>query len=108
MYVEGGVEQLQVVGQSDFGGVVDEGDELEGDELNEGDEGNVFGNAFEGDEGNVFEGNELYELVSYGWMNDGLEGADFADDIFGGNEDEDDNDFVGNGGDTTSDAQSSM
>uniref|UniRef100_A0A2N9IZN7 Uncharacterized protein n=1 Tax=Fagus sylvatica TaxID=28930 RepID=A0A2N9IZN7_FAGSY len=69
LYVEGGVEQLQVVGQSDFGGVVDEGDELEGDEvegnwmsigdelegdeLNEGDEGNVFGNAFEGDEGEM-------------------------------------------------------
>ena len=38
LYVEGGVEPLQVVlgldgvvGQSDFGGVVDEGDELEGD-----------------------------------------------------------------------------
>jgi hypothetical protein len=124
LYVEGGVEQLQVIGQSDFGGVVDEGDELEGDEvegnwmsigdelegdeLNEGDEGNVFGNAFEGDEGNVFEGNELYELVSYDWMNDGLEEADFADDIFRGNEDEDDNEVVGNGGDIASDAQSSM
>uniref|UniRef100_A0A2N9HYT5 SWIM-type domain-containing protein n=1 Tax=Fagus sylvatica TaxID=28930 RepID=A0A2N9HYT5_FAGSY len=80
--VEGGVEPLQVVGQSDFGGVVDEGDEVEGDELN--------------------------ELVSYDWMNDGLEGADFADDIFGGNEDEDDNEVVGNGGDTASDAQSLM
>jgi hypothetical protein len=68
------------------------GDELEGDELNEGDEGNVFGNAFEGDKGNVFEGDELNELVSYDWMNDGLEEADFADDIFGGNE------VVGNGG----------
>jgi hypothetical protein len=31
LYVEGGVEPLQVVGQSDFGGVVDEGDEVEGD-----------------------------------------------------------------------------
>jgi hypothetical protein len=31
LYVEGGVEPLQVVGQSDFGGVVDEGDELESD-----------------------------------------------------------------------------
>ena len=37
----------------------------------------------EGDEGNVFEGDELNELVSYDWMNDGLEGADFADDILG-------------------------
>jgi hypothetical protein len=102
LYVEGGVEPLQVVGQSDFGGVVDEGDE-----------GNVYGNAFEGDEGNVFgnafEGDELNELVSYDWMNDGLEGANFADDIFGRNENEDEDDNeVGNGGDTASDAQSSM
>jgi hypothetical protein len=52
----------------------------------------------EGDEGNVFEGDELNELVSYDWINDGLEGVDFADDIFGGNEDEDDNEVVGNGG----------
>ena len=109
LYVEGGVEPLQVVSQSDFGGVVDEGDELEGDELEsdevegdyfstgdelEGDEGNVF----EGDEGNVFEGDELNELVSYDWMNDGLEGANFADDIFRGSKDEDDNEVVGNGG----------
>uniref|UniRef100_A0A2N9H3T4 SWIM-type domain-containing protein n=1 Tax=Fagus sylvatica TaxID=28930 RepID=A0A2N9H3T4_FAGSY len=77
---EGGVESLQVVGldgvvgESGFGDVVDEGDE--GDELNEGDEGDVF------------EGDELNELVCYDWMNDGLEGADFADDIFGGNEDD--------------------
>ena len=42
----------------------------------------------EGDEGNVFEGDELNELVCYDWMNDGLEGADFTDDIFGGNEDD--------------------
>jgi hypothetical protein len=106
LYVEGGVEPLQVVGQSDFGGVVDEGDEVEGDwmsrddelegdelqgdELNEGDEGNVFDNAFKGD--------ELNELVSYDWMNDGLKGADFANDIFRRNEDEDDNEVVGNGG----------
>ena len=47
LYVEGGVEPLQVVGlegvvsESDFGDVVDEGDE--GDEL----------------EGDVFEGDEL-------------------------------------------------
>jgi hypothetical protein len=81
------------------------GDELKGDELNEGDEGNAFGNAFEGDEGNVFEGDELNELVSYDWMNDRLERVDFADDIFGGNEDEDDNEVVGNGGDTACDAQ---
>ena len=59
----------------------------------------------EGDEGNVFEGDEL---VSYDWMNDGLEGVDFVDDIFGGNEDEDDNEVVGNGGSTASDAQLSM
>uniref|UniRef100_A0A2N9HEE9 Uncharacterized protein n=1 Tax=Fagus sylvatica TaxID=28930 RepID=A0A2N9HEE9_FAGSY len=114
LYVEGSVEPLQVVGldgvvgQSDFGGVVDEGDELEGDELNEGDEGDVF------------EGDELNELVSYDWMNDGLEGADFADDIFGGNENEDDNEVMGNegnnsqpevggnGGNNASDAQPSM
>ena len=68
-----------VVGENGFGDVVDEGDEsdeLEGDELNEGDEGDVF------------EDDELNELVCYDWMNDGLEGADFADDIFGGNEDD--------------------
>ncbi len=80
LYVEGGVEPLQVVGQSDFGGVVDEGDELESDEV----EGDYFstGDELEGDEGNVFEGDELNELVSYDWMNDGLERADFVDDIF--------------------------
>jgi hypothetical protein len=100
LYVEGGVEPLQVVlgldgvvGQSDFGGVVDEGDELEGDYFSTGDE---------------LEGDELNELMSYDWMNDGLEGADFANDIFGGNEDEDDNEVVSNGGDIASDAQSSM
>uniref|UniRef100_A0A2N9F2M6 Zinc finger PMZ-type domain-containing protein n=1 Tax=Fagus sylvatica TaxID=28930 RepID=A0A2N9F2M6_FAGSY len=116
---EGGVEPLQVVGldgvvgQSDFGGVVDEGDELEGDYFSTGDE--LEGDELnEGDEGNVFEGDELNELVSYDWMNDGLERADFADDIFGGNEDEDDNEpsmqaEVGsNGGNNASDAQSSM
>ena len=42
----------------------------------------------EGDEGNVFEGDELNELVCYDWMNDGLEGANFTYDIFGGNEDD--------------------
>uniref|UniRef100_A0A2N9J8Y1 Transposase MuDR plant domain-containing protein n=1 Tax=Fagus sylvatica TaxID=28930 RepID=A0A2N9J8Y1_FAGSY len=77
---EGGVEPLQVVGQSDFGGVVDEGDEVEGDWMSTGDE-------LEGDE-----------------LNEGDEGADFADDIFGGNEAE-----VGdNGGNNASDAQPSM
>uniref|UniRef100_A0A2N9J2Q8 Uncharacterized protein n=1 Tax=Fagus sylvatica TaxID=28930 RepID=A0A2N9J2Q8_FAGSY len=111
--IEGGVEPLQVVGQSDFGGVVDEGDEVEGDWMSTGDE--LEGDELQGDElnegdvfGNAFEGDELNELVSYDWMNDGLKGADFADDIFGGNEDEDDNEVVGNGGDTASDAQSSM
>uniref|UniRef100_A0A2N9GDS7 Uncharacterized protein n=1 Tax=Fagus sylvatica TaxID=28930 RepID=A0A2N9GDS7_FAGSY len=95
MVAECGVEPLQVVGQSDFGGVVDEGDELESDEV----EGDYFstGDELEGDEGNVFEGDELNELVSYDWMNDGLKGANFVDDIFGGNEDEDDNEVVGNG-----------
>jgi hypothetical protein len=29
----------------------------------------------------------LNELVCYDWMNDGLEGLDFTDDIFGGNKD---------------------
>ena len=62
----------------------------------------------EGDEGNVFEGDELNELVSYDWMNDGLERADLTDDIFGGNKDEDNNEVVGNEGDIASDAQSSM
>uniref|UniRef100_A0A2N9HJM3 PB1-like domain-containing protein n=1 Tax=Fagus sylvatica TaxID=28930 RepID=A0A2N9HJM3_FAGSY len=97
-------------GQSDFGGVVDvgdEGDELEGDYFSTGDE--LEGEELnEGDEGNVFEGDELNELVSYDWMNDGLEGVDFADDIFGGNEDEDDSEVVGNEGNTASDAQLSM
>ena len=98
LYVEGGVEPLQVVGldgvvgQSDFGGVVDEGDELEGDELESDElEGDYFSTGDElegdelneGDEGDVFEGDELNELVCYDWMNDGLEGADFTDDILG-------------------------
>ena len=30
----------------------------------------------------------MNELVCYDWMNDGLEGVDFTDDIFGGNEDD--------------------
>jgi hypothetical protein len=119
LYVEGGVEPLQVVGldgvvgESGFGDVVDEvdeGDELEGDELNEGDEGDVF------------EGDELNELVCYDWMNDGLEGADFTDDIFGGNEDDNavpggaegnegnnsTHEVGGNEGNNASDAQPSM
>jgi hypothetical protein len=64
LYVEGGVKPLQVVGldgvvgESGFGDVVDEGDELN-----------------EGDECDVFEGDELNESVCYVWMNDGLEGG---------------------------------
>jgi hypothetical protein len=119
LYVEGGVKPLQVVGldsvvgESGFGDVVDEGDEcdeLEGDELNEGDEGDVF------------EGDELNELVCYDWMNDGLEGVDFTNDIFWGNEDdnavpgevvgnEGNNstyEVEGNGENNASDAQPSM
>jgi hypothetical protein len=38
LYVEGGVEPLQVVGQTDFGGVVDEGDEVESDWMSTDDE----------------------------------------------------------------------
>ena len=111
LYVEGGVEPLQVVGfdgivgESGFGDVVDEGDkcdELEGDESNEGD--------------------ELNELVCYDWMNDGLEGVDFTNDIFWGNEDDNavpgevvgnegnnsTHEVRGNGGNNASDAQPSM
>ena len=116
LYVEGGAEPLQVVGlngvvgESGFGDVVDEGnecDELEGDELNEGD---------------VFESDELNELVCYDWMNDGLEGVDFTNDIFWGNEDDNavprevvgnegnnsTHEVEGNGDNNASDAQPSM
>jgi hypothetical protein len=77
LYVEGGEEPLQVVG-------------IEGDVANKGvvdDEGAVC----EGDKGVLGDvGGELNELMCYDWMNNGLEGVDFIDDIFGGNKDDED------------------
>ena len=82
MYVESGEGLLQVVGNEDVvgdKGVVSEDDV--GDEGAIGDEGVVGNEGVVGDEGG-----ELSELVCYGWMNDELEGLDFTNDIFGGNE----------------------
>uniref|UniRef100_A0A2N9J2B3 MULE transposase domain-containing protein n=1 Tax=Fagus sylvatica TaxID=28930 RepID=A0A2N9J2B3_FAGSY len=112
LYVEGGMEPLQVVGLDGIvgneGGVDHESVVSEcgfGDVVDEGDEGD-----------------ELNKLVCYDWMDDRLEGADFTDDIFGGNEDdnavpgevggnEGNNstyEVEGNGWNNASDAQQSM
>ena len=66
LYVEGGEEPLQVVGIE--GNIANKG--VVDDEGDKGVLGDVVG--------------ELNELMCYDWMNDGLEGVDFTDDIFGG------------------------
>ena len=105
LYVEGGVEPLQVVGLDGIvgneGGVDHangvgecgfDNDSVVG-ECGFGNESVVgecgFGDVVdEGDEGDVLKGDELNKLVCYDWMNDGLERANFTDDIFGRNEDD--------------------